>query len=209
MDVMSMLSNEKQDIQQQYNRLAPLYDLGCSLIDLAARRSRAELLGKAHDCVLDVAGGTGANLPYLRQDCAITAVDLSPGMLSIYRKKAQQHRRRIKTIVMDAENLNFPDQTFDCVVETCGLCTFPNPVAVLKEMKRVCRSGGKILLLDHGRSSNKLLHSLQECFADWWLRATHCHLTRDPLELLGEAGLPLVVYTRLVGGILYSIEAES
>ena len=200
--------DQKRDIQSHYDQLAPFYDWACRVFELAARLRRAELLRKAHGHVLDVAGGSGANLPYLAPDCVITAVDMSPGMLAIYQEKARAQKRQVETIEMDAEALAFADATFDCVVETLALCTIPDPVAALKEMKRVCKADGKILLLDHGSSSNRLLHSLQEHSSPWWLKVAHCHLTRNPLALMQQAGLEPVAYRRYGSGIFYAIEAK-
>ncbi len=98
--------------------------------------------------LLEVAAGTGSNLLHYPPGADVVIIDLSPRMLL----KAGQRGAR-KTAVMDAQHLAFRDGSFDIVVSTLGTCTFPDPVQALREMRRVCRPGGHILLLEHGRSS--------------------------------------------------------
>lgn len=96
--------------------------------------------------------GTGKNLSYYPRGCRITAVDVSAEMLNLARKRAAKLSMRISFLLSDAEALPFHDQRFDTVVSSLTTCTFPNPVATLREMARVCGPQGKILLLEHGRS---------------------------------------------------------
>jgi ubiquinone/menaquinone biosynthesis C-methylase UbiE len=92
----------------------------------------------------------------------ITAVDLSPNMLEVARANANKHTLTVNLVVMDAEHLEFPDGSFDTVVSTLSTCTFPDPVKVLQEMKRVCRPNGLILLLEHGHSNLPRLADFQD-----------------------------------------------
>jgi len=94
------------------------------------------------------------------------------------------------------------------VVSSLTTCTFPNPVAALQEMGRVCRPEGKILLLEHGRSDRAWLGRWQDERADRHAKQLGCHWNREPLELVREAGLKIVNAQRLFFGIFYQINAE-
>jgi ubiquinone/menaquinone biosynthesis C-methylase UbiE len=107
-------------------------------------------LQQASGKVLEVAVGTGKNLNYYPRGCRIIAVDLSREMLNIARNRAAKLAKQVSFLVADAEALPFPDNSFDTVVSSVSTCTFPNPVAALKEIARVCRPEGKVLLLEHG-----------------------------------------------------------
>jgi methyltransferase OMS1, mitochondrial len=111
-------------------------------------------LRKATGNVLEIGCGTGRNFDYYNDDKVkkIIAVDAVPGMLLQAMKKTKASKNVVFD-VMNAQDIKFPDQSFDTVVDTFGLCSYDDPVAVLKEMSRVCKSSGKILLIEHGRGS--------------------------------------------------------
>jgi len=109
---------------------------------------------------------------------------------------------------MDGGYLGFPDRTFDTVVSSLTLCTFPHPIATLKEMGRVCRPDGKILLVEHGRSDHEWLGKWQDRRDDRHARQLGCHWNREPLELVCKAGLTPVTGRRSFLGIFHEIEAK-
>jgi methyltransferase OMS1 len=124
---------------------------------------RALLYFHAKGTVLEVGAGTGRNLPYYPKKAVDRVIlsDSSDQMLQQAREKIQRlpvaQRSRFACLEADAaELLDFADDSFDCVVDTFGLCSFDDPAAVLQEMARVCKPGGKILLLEHGRSKSWL-----------------------------------------------------
>ncbi len=197
----------KHKIQEKYDRIAFAYDLFIGLIDISIRTPRLELFKGLHGRILDVAGGTGANLQYIPAHCQITAIDLSEKMLDVYQVKAKKEERTVKTLIMDAEELRFPDESFDGIVETNALCTLPNPVTALKEMNRVCRPGGDIILIDHGCSSISQLRFWQNRLANCWLRISYCHLNREPIELVKAADLTIRKNSRQLAGIFSMIHA--
>lgn len=136
----------KEEIRQKYEAFARRYDLAELIPELGLRNLRQKLLQRASGEVLQVAVGTGKNLRYYRRGCQLTAVDLSPAMLAITRRRAAKLGLRVSFGIMDAAGLAFPDQSFDTVVDTLRLCTFPDPVAALRDMATVCRANGPILL---------------------------------------------------------------
>ncbi|MGH7796252.1 MAG: class I SAM-dependent methyltransferase [Candidatus Binatia bacterium] len=115
------------------------------------------LLRRASGTVLEVAVGTGKNLAHYRRDCPIIALDLSGEMLKVARNRAAKLSMHVSFLVADAEALPFPDESFDSVVSSLSTCTFPNPVAALEEIARVCRADGRVLLLERGRSERERL----------------------------------------------------
>lgn len=198
----------KQEILQKYEAFARWYDLAELLPEVLGLRSlRQRLLGRASGAVVEVAVGTGRNLPYYPQSCQLTAVDLSSAMLTIARKRATKLGLPVSFEIMDVEKLAFPDQTFDTVVDTLGLCTFPDPVAALREMARVCRPDGRILLLEHGRSDREWLGRWQDRRADNHAKRLGCRWNREPLDLVRQAGLKAVSAQRTFLGMFHLLEA--
>ena len=98
--------------------------------------------------------------------------------------------------------------SFDSVVSSLTTCTFPNPVAALQEMARVCRTDGRVLLLEHGRSDREWLGRWQDRRADRHAQQLGCHWNREPLKLVREAGLKVSKSQRLFFGVFHTIDAE-
>jgi ubiquinone/menaquinone biosynthesis C-methylase UbiE len=133
---------------------------------------------------------------------------MSPAMLDVARNKAVRLNLNAAFSIMDGESLEFPDQTFNTVVSTLTLCTFTEPVGALKEMARVCRPDGRILLLEHGRSSSERLGEWQDKGAGRHVKRIGCHWNREPLNLVHEAGLNIMLHHRTFFGMLHVIEAK-
>ncbi len=198
-----------KEISEKYNRFARWYDWVEGVPEiLGVSTLRRRLLQRASGRVLEVAVGTGKNLRHYPASCRISAVDVSKEMLSVARKRAATLSMNVSFSLTDAESLPFSDKTFDTVVSSLTTCTFPKPVAALKEMARVCRPGGRILLVEHGRSDREWLGRWQDKTAERHSKQFGCHWNRKPLELAGQAGLKVVEAQRVFLGILYNIEAE-
>jgi ubiquinone/menaquinone biosynthesis C-methylase UbiE len=199
----------KGEILQKYEKFAPWYDLGEGVLEfLGVKNLRRRLLQRASNRVLEVAIGTGKNLRYYPKGCQITAVDLSPAMLDIARRHARDLSLHVTFFVMDGETLGFRDQSFDTVVDSLTLCTFPAPVVALREMARVCRTDGRILLIEHGRSERGWLGHWQDRKADRHALMLGCRWNREPLDLVRQAGLTLITARRTFFGIFHEIEAK-
>ena len=198
-----------EDLLAKYKEAAPQYDRQLKTMDLlfGMKRKRKDVLSRASGKVLAVGIGTGQDLPFYPQTCDITGIDLSPDMLILAQKKADGFSRTIMLRQMDAEALAFSNESFDTVVSTLALCTFLNPVKALKELRRVCRRGGKILLLEHGRSSVGFLSWLQDRLAHHPLKKVGCHWNREPLALAQEAKLKILNVKTSNFGIITIIEA--
>jgi len=204
---------DRRRIRRAYDELAPWFDALEFLPDrlLGTRRARRRLLARARGRVLEVAAGTGRNLAHYPPGARVTAVDASRGMLEEHRARLRGSETGsvppVSLARMDGERLAFPDRSFDTVVDTLALCTFLRPVRALREMARVCRPEGRILLLEHGRSEVAWIARLQDRFE--WVLADRvgCHWNRSPLELVREAGLRVRGARRFGLGVFHSIEA--
>src|SRR5258708_25172962 len=192
-----------RDLQEKRAGGVRWYDFATAGLEaLLFRRLRSQLLKSAVGHVLEIAAGTGPNLAHYPAGLHIIAADLSQAMLV----KARQRGAR-EVAVMDAQHLAFRDASFDTVVSTLGTCTFPDPVQALREMRRVCRPGGRILLLEHGRSNRPGIATWQDRHAAKWAAHLGCWWNRDPLENVRKAGLELQAATRGFLGMVQVIQA--
>lgn len=136
---------------------------GSSLVNrLLTARYRRQLFPRAEGRVLDVACGTGTNLRYLPSSTNYVGIDISSKMLSRASDRFDRLEPGESLLEMDAQELKFEDNSFDTVISSMSTCMFIDPVRALDEMGRVCKPEGRILLLEHGRSSFDPLVHLQE-----------------------------------------------
>jgi len=197
-----------RELAEKYDRFARWYNWLESIPNLVGlSRLRRLLLRRASGKVLEVAVGTGKNLSYYPPDCRIVALDLSSGMLKVARTHATKLSRHVSFLVADAGALPFPDESFDTVVSSLSTCTFPNPVAALEAMARVCRREGRVLLLEHGRSDHDRLGRCQDRHAEQFAKPLGCHWNREPLDIVRKAGLKVISARRFFFGIFHQIEA--
>lgn len=172
--------------------MAGVYDRGITRMGRAIFDSdRRRLLAAARGRVLDVGGGTGANLPHFprEQVSAIVLLDPSIGMLDLAQRKAAGLGLEVQTVERQAEDLPFADESFDTVVFTLSLCTIPDPVRALREARRVLRPSGRLLVLEHVRARDPSLAAWQDRFTPLWkLVNAGCHLNRDTRATIEGAG---------------------
>lgn len=197
-----------EEVRDFYNREAAGYRGGEVFKSLIGeKRLRRELLAKARGRILDVACGTGENFPYFTPGSDVTAIEFSPGMLAFARDRAQSVGLNAEFQIMDAQRLTFSDAAFDTVTSALSTCTFPDPIAALQEMKRVCKPGGQILLLEHGRSSVGVVARFQDRRARQFYEANACRWNQDSAQLVRDAGLTLKSVRRALAGIYFVMEA--
>ena len=156
---LSVISVENHFVAGVYEKLASVYDVifGPTLHPgrLVARDRMA--IGPG-DHVLEVGVGTGINTSLYPRNCKVTGIDLSSSMLDKARERvAREGLRNVRLIEMDAAQLTFADDTFDIVYAPYLVSVVPDPVQVVREMRRVCKPGGKIIILNHFRSANPIL----------------------------------------------------
>ena len=156
---LSAASLDAQLIDRIYAQCASFYDHICGPILQAGRREamRDLRLRRGHD-VLEIGIGTALTAPLYPRDCRVTGIDLSAPMLREAAKQIDSKSApNVQLLQMDASNLAFSDESFDVVYAAYVISVVPDPLAVLREMSRVCRVGGEIVLLNHFLSDSPLL----------------------------------------------------
>jgi len=160
------------------------------------RELRHELLAQAEGRCLEVGAGSGLNLEHWPADVELVASEPFEPMADQLRGKARESRPQTEVVVAPGESLPFPDDSFDTVALTMVLCTAPDPAAVLREVDRVLRPGGRFLFLEHVRSREAGLARWQDrLHGPWYFFGHGCHCNRDtpgslaasPLEVTDEA----------------------
>ena len=178
-----------ENIRRRYNRAAVCYDLMDAMMEWRLfRRERERLLSNTEGRVLEVGVGTGKNLPWYPKEIELTGIDFSPGMLARAQHRAERLGLKARLMEMDAQKMQFDDNSFDTVVSTCVFCSVPDPVAGLKEIRRVCKPGGQILMLEHMRSERPLVGGLMDIFNWVPLHLYGANINRRTLENLKIAG---------------------
>ncbi|WP_419181198.1 class I SAM-dependent methyltransferase [Haloarcula pelagica] len=173
---------------------------------LLTGRYRRHRFGDVDGRVLDVACGTGANFRYLPESADLVGIDISPAMLDRASDQLASLGRDGTLREMDAQALDFADDSFDAVISAMSTCTFPDPVAALREMERVCRPDGTIRLVEHGRSDVAPIARWQDWRADAHYEKSGCRMTQDPREVVEAAGLSIQDTTTGLFGILTTFE---
>jgi ubiquinone/menaquinone biosynthesis C-methylase UbiE len=141
--------------------------------------------------VLEVAIGTGRNLPHYPQDIRLTGVDFSPAMLQLARRQADRLGRQIDLRLGDAQALELPDASFDTVVCTFSLCAIPDERRAIAEMRRVLRPGGRLLLLDHVAGTSRRVRAVQWLLERITRPLNEEHLLRRPLLQVQAEGFQI------------------
>jgi len=156
---LSVTAVENDFVTKVYEKLATVYDFTFGPVLHPGRVDAIERMGiRPGDRVLEVGVGTGINAALYPRDCSVTGIDLSSPMLEKARERvARKGVRNVRLLQMDAANLKFGDDTFDIVYAPYVISVVPDPVAVTREMCRVCRPGGRIVILNHFRSRNALM----------------------------------------------------
>lgn len=150
---------ETDFVARVYENIAWFYDLFFGPTLHPGRVQAIQRMGiQSGERLLEVGVGTGINACLYPRDCAVTGIDLSAPMLEKARERfARKGIRNVRLQEMDAAKLTFADDTFDLVYAPYLISVVPDPVAVVREMCRVCRPGGRIIFLNHFRSENRLL----------------------------------------------------
>jgi phosphatidylethanolamine/phosphatidyl-N-methylethanolamine N-methyltransferase len=161
---------EKRQVERAYEFYAPVYDVIFDWIFAPGRAAAIRQLKPAPaDSVLEVGIGTGLNLPLYSPHCRLTGIDLSQEMLDKLDKAIERCQElampNVTLKVMDATSLDFGDNEFDKAVATYTISAVPDPVAVLREMRRVVKPNGAIVILNHFRSERRLTGWVEDMVA--------------------------------------------
>jgi ubiquinone/menaquinone biosynthesis C-methylase UbiE len=202
--------DDRQDRwRRNWDRAAPSLDRLMALADrYVFADSRTWVCSRAAGATLEVAVGTGLNLPFYPAGVRLTGIDFSPGMLAIARQRAGQLGREADLREADALALPFPDGAFDTVVGTYALCAISDDRAAIAEMSRVLRPGGLLLLADHVEASPRPLRAVQRASERLAITLHGEHFTRRPLRHVQAQGLRVEEHERFRLGIAERLAAR-
>ena len=170
---------------------ALLYD---SFVGMMERKGltdlRRELLSQAEGRCLEIGAGSGLNLEHWPREAELVATEPFEPMAAQLRKKVRSTRPDTEVVVAPGESLPFPDESFDTVGLTLVLCTAPDPAAVLSEVDRVLKPGGRFLFLEHVRAREEGLARWQDrLHGPWYFFGHGCHCNRDTPATLADSPL--------------------
>ncbi len=190
-------NSAQQAITRRYDRNARFYDLldkPMNLLGVGRRRKR--LLSRAHGKTLEVGVGTGLNLGLYPTSVHLTGIDVSANMLAKAQQSADRDHRDVTLELADVQDLPFDDQSFDTVTATCVFCSVADPVAGLREVARVVRTDGQVLLLEHVRPRNPILGWFADRLTPTVSRLMGPAINRRTEDNVAAAGLHVVEVRR-------------
>jgi ubiquinone/menaquinone biosynthesis C-methylase UbiE len=202
--------------QTETERIRDLFDASANQYDKAMAFNEKLLFGdgrawacsQARGKVLEIAIGTGLNLPFYPADIELTGIEISTVMLEIARRRAQSMGREVELVIGDAQALPFHDQQFDTVICTIALCSIPNERKAVQEAYRVLRPGGHFVALEHVRSPNIIIRGLERLLDSYTVRTQGDHLLREPVEIVREVGFSIEYLKRQKLGIVERLNAR-
>ncbi len=195
--------------RKRYNRIAFFYDLMDAPLEYLRFASwrpmiRNRIKGRK---ALEVGVGTGKNLDYYPDEVEITAVDLSPRMLKHARRRVGMLGLNVRLLEMDAQNLAFPDQCFDTVFATFVFCSVPDPVEGLRELRRVCKPDGRLVVLEHVRPGNTIFGIFFDLLNPFVVRMMGANINRRTVDNIKKAGWHIQAEQNLSSDVVRLIEA--
>ncbi|WP_461058479.1 class I SAM-dependent methyltransferase [Streptomyces pseudoechinosporeus] len=200
-------SNER--LRRYWDKHARSYDRQMRFFDRSLfGESRTWVCSQATGDVLEVAIGTGLNLPLYPPGVRLTGIEWSPQMLAIARRRADELGRSADLREGDAQALPFPDAAFDTVVCTLSLCAIPDDQRAVAEMSRVLKPGGRLLLLDHIASSAWPVRAFQRLGELVTVPLGGEHFMRRPLRRVQAVGLEIEQRDRFKLGIVERLAAR-
>jgi ubiquinone/menaquinone biosynthesis C-methylase UbiE len=203
------MRGETERVREIQDKSAPHYDRSMGFFErILFAGGREWACSQVSGDVLELAIGTGRNLAYYPADVRLTGVELSPQMLEIARGRAAELGRTVDLRIGDAQALEFEADSFDTVIITFGLCTIPDDRAAVTDAHRVLRPGGRLVLLEHVRSTSPRLRAVQRALDPLSVRFAADHLVRDPLDYLVSVGFEIESVQRLKRGIVERVVAR-
>lgn len=205
-----MAKTETEKTRRRYNRMALIYDPMEFLVETTRFALwRTDFWQKVKGSqVLELGVGTGKNIAYYPDECDITALDLSPGMLEKAHKKAKHLDSSVTLVEGDIQELPFADQSFDSVVASFVFCSVPDPIQGLQEVYRVLKPGGQLLLLEHVLSRRPFYRGLMNFINPLIVCVSGANINRDTEQNILKSGLNLLKSCVLWGDIIYEFQAE-
>ena len=203
------MATEKERIRGIFEKEAPKYDRSMGFFErVILGDARVWACARAQGEVLELAVGTGLNLPHFPDGIKLTGIEFSPAMLELAKRRAAEVGREVDLRLGDAEALEFDDASFDTVVCTYALCTIPDDRQAVREATRVLRPGGRLILTEHVRSPVTAVRIGQRLLDPLMLRFEGDHLLREPLNHVNAEGLVVEELLRSRLGIVERVAAR-
>lgn len=195
--------------RKRYDRAAFFFDLMESPMEgLKFSGWRARLRERVAGRALEVGVGTGKNMPCYPDDSDISAIDISPRMLKRAQRRAAAFHKPVQLQEMDVQFLAFEDDSFDTVFATFVFCSVPDPVRGLTELRRVCKPGGRLVLLEHMRPGNPILGLVFDTLNPLTVRISGANINRRTMQNIRKAGWRILEEECLWSDIVRWIVAE-
>ena len=192
--------------QRKWDRASRFYDFLNASEDIRFRPFKKRLFGKMRGATLMVGVGTGRDIKYFPPGLYILAIDISPKMLERAARRAIVYSGSIELRAMDVCDLNLPDSTYDTIVTACTFCSVPQPVTGLRQLHRVLKPGGRLLMFEHVRSGIGPLGIMLDLMTPISSRIGPV-LNRDTVNNVERAGFRLQSVENVYLDIVKTIEA--
>jgi ubiquinone/menaquinone biosynthesis C-methylase UbiE len=201
--------SETERVRAIQDKQAAVYDRSMAIFErLLFTGAREWACAQLEGDVLEIAIGTGRNMPLYPPGVRVTGVELSEEMLALARRRAQQLGLSVELRVGDAQKLDFADASFDTVLITFALCTIPDDRQAVTEAFRVLRPGGRLVAVEHVRSPLRAVRAVQRAIEPASVRFAADHLTREPLDHLADVGFQIESVQRSKWGIAERLSAR-
>ncbi|MDD5631490.1 MAG: class I SAM-dependent methyltransferase [Methylococcales bacterium] len=204
------MKSDSTAIKKRYDRIAPYFEgLEAVMEGLFFKNWRKRLWAKVEGHhILEVGVGTGKNFDYYPADARITAIDFSPEMLKQAAHKKARKAVSVELELMDAQSLVFADNSFDAVIGSFVFCSVPLPMKGLKELYRVCKPGGQVILLEHVLSSNPFIAKVMNFINPAIVALVGANINRNTVKNVKSCGFASVRVDERSGDIIKLIEAR-
>lgn len=198
---------QKDSVEARYDRVARFYDALMTFVEWFVSRNRKALLRQAGTMILEVGVGTGNSFRDYPKGKRIVAVDISREMLNRAKAKITNYDGTVSLRHEDVQKLSFDDEAFDTVFTSCVFCSVADPVEGLRELHRVLRKGGRLLMVEHVRSHGKLLGKLMDRLNPLVSKYGVDNINRDTVGNLRRAGFKVEQDRNLVYDVVKAIVA--
>ena len=204
------MKSDSAIIKKRYDRIAPYFEgLEAVMEGLFFKNWRTKLWAKVDGYhILEVGVGTGKNFDYYPADAQITAIDFSLEMLRQATHKKDRKTVSVELNLMDVQSLAFADNSFDTVIGSFVFCSVPLPIKGLKELYRVCKPGGQVLLLEHVLSSSPVIAKVMNLINPVIVALVGANINRNTVKNIKACGFALVRVDKRSGDIIKLIEAR-
>jgi ubiquinone/menaquinone biosynthesis C-methylase UbiE len=201
---------DSSQIKKRYDRIAPFFDLLEAPMEgffFGPWRERlwARTSGKH---ILEVGVGTGKNFAHYPKDAQITAIDFSPKMLQLAEQAKAKNGIQVDLALVDIQSLPYADNSFDTVIASFVFCSVPSPSKGLKELYRVCKPGGQVLLLEHVISPKPVISHIMNLLNPLVVKLFGANINRDTVKNVKACSFSSVRVDEHSSDILKLIEAK-